>query len=100
MVYFGDFETRKWNVAPLPPSQDHILPYMADERHAPDTWFVVAEEDWRLKAQHCNVNPVTLAAAGEATYRAWNPRRSYGFQEQLEEDSGIDVDALYRARLV
>ena len=79
--------------------KDHILPYMADERHAPDTWFLVAEEDWRLKEEHCNVNPVTLAAAGEATYRAWNPQRSTGFQEALEEDSGIDVDALYRARL-
>ena len=79
--------------------QDHILPVVADERHAPDTWFLVAEEDWRLKEEHCNVNPVTLAAAGEATYRAWNPRRSTGFQEALEEDSGIDVDALYRARL-
>jgi len=72
---------------------------MADERHAPDTWFLVAEEDWRLRAEHCNVNPLTLAAAGEATYRAWHPRRSEGFQETVEEDSGIHVDALYRERL-
>ena len=30
------------------PSQDHILPYMTDVCHAPDTLFFVAEEDWRL----------------------------------------------------
>ena len=29
-------------------SQDHILPYMTDPRHAPDTLFFVVEEDWRL----------------------------------------------------
>ena len=28
--------------------QDVILPYCADRRHAPDTLFIVAEEDWRL----------------------------------------------------
>ena len=71
------------------------MPVVADERHAPDTWFLVAEEDWRLRAEHCNVNPLTLAAAGEATYSAWHPRQSEGLQETVEEDSGIHVDALY-----
>ena len=28
--------------------QDHVLPYITDPRHAPDTLFFVAEEDWRL----------------------------------------------------
>jgi len=28
--------------------QDHALPYMADARHAPDTWFLIADEDFRV----------------------------------------------------
>jgi len=28
--------------------KDHIIPYMCDSRHAPDTLFLIAEEDWRL----------------------------------------------------
>ena len=79
--------------------QDHILPVVADERHAPDTWFLVWEEDWRLRAEHGNVNPLTFSATGEATYGAWHPRRREGFQERVEEDSGIHVDAVYRERL-
>ena len=29
------------------------MPYMCDERHAPDTFFLVAEADWRLYREHC-----------------------------------------------
>ena len=50
--------------------QGHILPVVTDERHAPDTWFLVWEEDWRLRAEHGNVNPLTFSATGEATYGA------------------------------
>ena len=28
--------------------QDHILPYCCDPRHPADTWFIIAEEDFRL----------------------------------------------------
>ena len=34
-------------------SQDHILPYCLSPKHAPDTLFIVAEEDWRLNASDC-----------------------------------------------
>ena len=27
--------------------------YMTDDRHAPDTFFLVAEADWRLYRDHC-----------------------------------------------
>ena len=40
--------------------EDHALPLMADDRHAPDTLFLVAEEDWRLYRQDCK-------GAGELT---------------------------------
>ena len=33
--------------------QDVGLPYMTDDRHAPDTFFLVAEADWRLYREHC-----------------------------------------------
>jgi hypothetical protein len=68
-VFFASFKSRKRNVARVWP-QDHILPVVADERHAPDTWFLVWEEDWRLRAEHGNVNPLTFSATGEATYGA------------------------------
>ena len=34
------------------PLKDHILPYCADWRHPSDTLFLIAEEDWRLHANH------------------------------------------------
>lgn len=33
-------------------SQDHLLPYMCSEKHYKDTWFIVCEEDFRLKMEH------------------------------------------------
>ena len=33
--------------------QDHLLPLMSDLRFAPDTLFLVAEEDWRLWESDC-----------------------------------------------
>ena len=34
--------------------EDHILPFMSDLRFAPDTLFLVAEEDWRLWRADCH----------------------------------------------
>ena len=42
--------------------QDHLLPYMADCRHTPDTLFLVAEEDFRLTRQHAGLTPEVVAA--------------------------------------
>ena len=33
--------------------EDHCIPYCADPRHAEDTLFFVAEEDWRLYEEDC-----------------------------------------------
>ena len=35
-------------------SEDHLLPYMADERHVDDTLLFVAEEDFRLYKADCS----------------------------------------------
>ena len=40
--------------------QDHIIPYMADPRHAPDTLFFVCEEDFRFYAAEESVEPSTI----------------------------------------
>jgi hypothetical protein len=42
--------------------QDHLLPYILDPRHAPDTLFLVAEEDFRVYAEDAAVSPATIAA--------------------------------------
>ena len=44
-------------VCARPARQDHLLPYMADCRHAPDTLFLVAEEDFRLTREHAALTP-------------------------------------------
>ena len=41
--------------------QDRLLPYMADERRAPGTLFLVAEEDFRLTEEHAMVTPVKVS---------------------------------------
>ena len=33
--------------------EDHALPFMSDLTHAEDTWFLVAEEDYRITEEHC-----------------------------------------------
>ena len=45
----------------LPRPEDHILPYCADERHTPDTLFIVAEEDWRIYEAEAALGPEELA---------------------------------------
>ena len=40
--------------------QDYALPYMSDDRHAADTLFIVAEEDWR-----CYIERAEVAVDGE-----------------------------------
>ena len=42
--------------------QDHLLPYMADCRHTPDTLFLVAAEDLRLTREHARLSPEAVAA--------------------------------------
>ena len=41
---------------------------MADERHASDTLFLVAEEDWRLYAEDCKLTPQFLAEEAVHAY--------------------------------
>ena len=43
--------------------QDHLLPYMLQGSHPPDTVFFVAEEDWRLHHSDTLVTPETVAQA-------------------------------------
>ena len=94
----GSFRTRKCNVAPVWPKDD-ISPCMPDERHAPDTRFLVAFSDWHLREEHCTVNPFTMAAAKEAAYRASHALQSEGFQETVEEDMSMNCYELYRTPL-
>jgi hypothetical protein len=42
--------------------QDHLLPFMSDSRHPPDTLFLVLEEDWRCYEAECNVSTKYLVA--------------------------------------
>ena len=42
--------------------QDHLLPFMSDSRHPPDTLFLVLEEDWRCYEADCNVSTKYLVA--------------------------------------
>ena len=48
--------------------QDHALPFCADPRHAPDTLFLIAEEDWRLRETDCVIAsaPQQAQASGSA----------------------------------
>ena len=41
--------------------EDHILPYCADERHPPDTLFIVAEEDWRIYEAEAAISPAEMS---------------------------------------
>ena len=70
--------------------QDHLLPYMADCRHTPDTLFFVAEEDFRLCRVHARWSPEKVAAQ-------LAPQLS-GFQE-MPGEATISLEELYRARI-
>ena len=69
--------------------QDHLLPYMADCRHTPDTLFFVAEEDFRLTREHARLSPQQIAAK-----LAKEPQ---GLQEMPGEGT-ISLEELYRLR--
>ena len=69
--------------------QDHLLPYMADSRHAPDTLFFVAEEDFRLTREHAALTPEQVAGR-----LATKPT---GFQE-MPGEATISLDELYQRR--
>ena len=66
--------------------EDHALPLMADDRHAPDTLFLVAEEDWRLYRQDCK-------GAGELT--ALDVLAEQGASTQIPET----LDDVYERRV-
>ena len=48
-------------------NQDHLLPYMADDRHCPDTLFFVAESDFRFFSADCTVDHIAAAASAAVT---------------------------------
>ena len=72
-----------------PARQDHLLPYMADCRHTPDTLFFVAEEDFRLTREHAALTPEQVAGR-------LAPKPG-GFQE-MPGEATISVEELYRMR--
>ena len=81
--------------------QDHIIPYMADERHAPDTLFFVVEEDFRLFARHSGVAPDTLGRLGEAAYAASSTAvaaRAPNLAEMVNEPVALTLSGLYEWR--
>ena len=49
--------------------QEHLLPFMCDETHAPDTLFLVAEEDFRFYEQD-SLPTDEIAARGAASAAA------------------------------
>ena len=71
------------------PLQDHLLPYMADCRHTPDTLFFVAEEDFRLTRGHAALTPEQIA--GQLA-----PQPA-GLQ-QMPGEATISLDELYELR--
>ena len=88
----------------LPSLQDHILPYMADERHAGDTLFLVCEEDFRLFARDSVCNPAALnqlaTAAYAASSTAWKARHPLPcFEEPAEPVAAVGVRAIHQAAL-
>ena len=65
-------------------AQDCLLPYMADQRHTPDTLFIVCEEDWRLYRTEGEASPEALAAhmarwrsPDETCETTWDPQELY-----------------------
>ena len=74
---------------------------MADERHAPDTLFFVAEEDFRLFSRHSTCQPEVLARVSEAAYAASST--SYAARhpsggEDSSEPVALPLDELYAWR--
>ena len=66
--------------------KDHLLPYMCDPRHAPDTLFLVCEEDFRLWPTDEDVNLEAVAAAIYA-----ESAEPSGFQEELNAASSSSM---------
>ena len=84
--------------------QDHIIPYMADDRHAQDTLFFVVEEDFRLFERHSQAQPVILSGVAEAAYAASTTAKTARpqFQETVNEmesaPNALTLDELYHWR--
>ena len=70
---------------------------MADERHAPDTLFFVAEEDFRLFGRHSAAQPQILRGVAEAAYAASSTARSArsSFAESVNEPVALTLEELY-----
>lgn len=55
--------------------QDVLLPYMLSDKHYDDTWFIVLEEDWRLREADQVPGPLTYRS-GSASVEEGLARRS------------------------
>ena len=82
---------------PFDHPQDHILPLMSDLRFAPDTLFLVAEEDWRLWKSDCSggagVSPDDLPTEREGELSAPSDTAGPWSALQTAEDAGADSPA-------
>ena len=86
----------------VPASQDHILPYMADDRHAPDTLFFVVEEDWRLFKRHSEVSPQVMSDLAATAYAASSSAmatRGAAFQHEVNQGVLVPVEELFEHKL-
>ena len=73
---------------------------MADDRHAPDTLFLVAEEDFRLFARHSTAQPQVLDSLASSSYAASSTayRARSGFAEAVNEPVALPLDKLFTWR--
>ena len=78
------------------------MPYMADERHADDTLFIVAEEDWRIYEKDChgaggreNLELTAEATAAMEDYEATSIPELYAqrYAPQATEQEGEELTA-------
>jgi hypothetical protein len=78
-----------------------VLPYCCDPRHAPDTLFFVAEEDFRLFEHEERADAQLFA---EATIRAMEEQSGEPFAPEVMAETAslttsVDVDEIYRQRV-
>ena len=73
---------------------------MADERHAPDTLFFVAEEDFRLFARHSAAQPQIMAGVAESAYASSSTARAARspFVESVNEPVALTLEEIYAWR--
>ena len=88
-------------IASVQTVQDDIIPYLADERHAPDTLFLVTEEDFRCFNRHSACQPAGMASLAKAAFAA--RRTSYAawtttLTKECSEPVALPLDELYAWR--